>query len=90
MASIANTTGPGDLALQAKDDVMNLGSRLFHDRRGPIELYASRHLSGGEPRTSSPDTPIDTEKPEGILRHLESTTEGCRWLLERWNELAGL
>ena len=78
------------LRCNAKDDVMNLGSRLFHDRRGPIELYASRDYSGGEPRTSSPDTPTDPEKPAGIVRRLESTTEGCRWLLDRWRELREL
>jgi hypothetical protein len=88
---VASPTGPVALALQtaqqAKDDVRDLGSRLFHDRRGPIELYPSRDYTGAEPRTSAPDTPTDPENPARIVEQLESTTEGCRWLLARWREL---
>jgi hypothetical protein len=38
-------------------------------------------------RLAAPIHPDDPAHPERLLHRLESTTAGCRWLLERWVEL---
>jgi hypothetical protein len=41
----------------------------------------------GPNRIGMPSHPDDPDHPERLLRLLESSSAGCRWLLERWAEL---
>jgi hypothetical protein len=55
--------------------VHNLGSKLF--------------LNSGPESNHSVGSPRDDE-PAVIVRGLEESAEGCRWLLERWAELRNI
>jgi hypothetical protein len=83
-------TRPAADALRANLDAIALGRRLFHDRRGPIELYPSRDHDFKEPRTSWTGDAGDPDEPRKLVRQLEATLAGCRWLLDRWGELRGV
>jgi hypothetical protein len=74
------------------DDVCLLGARLFWDARGPMPLYPHRPCSSDDPmaRVSWPGIAHDPNLPAHLVRSLESTAEGCAWLLDRWAELCSL
>jgi hypothetical protein len=69
-----------------------LGARLFWDARGPMPLYPHRPCSSDDPmaRVSWPGIAHDPNLPAHLVRSLESTAEGCAWLLDRWAELCSL
>jgi hypothetical protein len=73
---------------QEWDQALDLGSRLFFDRQGPPQLYPNRRRSSKHSPTSADVRPGDPDQPARLLHRLESTASGCKWLLERWNELA--
>ncbi len=73
--------------VRAGKDVAGLGRRLLFDRRGPWQLFPSRDYENKQPRTSDSGEPVDPDQPVVIVRELESTPEGCGWLLDRWFEL---
>ncbi len=73
--------------VRAGKDVAGLGRRLLFDRRGPWQLFPSRDYEHKQPRTSDSGEPVDPDQPAVIVRELESTPEGCGWLLDRWFEL---
>ncbi len=65
-----------------------LGNRLFHDRMGPIELYATQDYLLEQKRTSwDHENPDDPDHPAILVRRLCETVAGCRWLLKSWSEL---
>ncbi len=65
-----------------------LGNRLFHDRMGPIELYATEDYLLQQKRTSwDHENPDDPDHPAILVRRLCATVAGCRWLLKSWSEL---
>jgi hypothetical protein len=75
-------------AVKERHDVTELGRRLFDDRRGDIRDYPHDNLATAfHDRTSRPAKPNDPADPEHILIDLESTSAGCRWLLEQWAKL---
>jgi hypothetical protein len=70
----------------ALDDVHLLGQRLLFDPAGPKSLRVDGAKSRGKlPPSSHPSA--DSDDPAVLVRRLESTEAGCRWLLERWHEL---
>jgi hypothetical protein len=47
-------------------------------------------LAMADKRTPADSRPPWDDDPEVLLRGLESSAEGCRWLLDRWAELRHL
>ncbi len=80
---------PGDPVARLAEDVLELGARLFHDRRGPNSLYPHWIGEFGELESISwnAKTPIDHDDPARLLLHLESSAMGCAWLLDQWDGL---
>jgi hypothetical protein len=76
-----------DLETTARSAALALGQRLFHDRKGIWKCYLDP-LAEYRPNyrdQSGPPGPL--EAPAELVAELESTHEGCRFLLERWREL---
>ena len=71
------------------DAVHELGKRLLGDRCGAAPLYGIPPEMFPEFKTSWPGTPVDPDDPVVLVRELESTGTGCRWLIARWEELNG-
>jgi hypothetical protein len=69
-----------------EDDVLNVGRRLFHDKQNRWRLYPDP-IAGTESTFTREQRPGDLDAPERLLRELESTYPGCRWLLDHWREL---
>jgi hypothetical protein len=63
------------LSEQRMNQVWDLGRKLLYDAGSPA-------LRG--------ERPPWVDNPASFLRGLETTAEGCRWLLERWGELRTL
>jgi hypothetical protein len=72
---------------QEQDEVLALGDRLLFDRVGPAQRYPTERLHGTAPYTSVAQQPGDPDLPCRLVNRLESTAAGCRWLLDRWNEV---
>ena len=71
-----------------ESEAESLGKRLFFDRRGPIATYPNgKYYDRGQKRTSSADVADDPDDPARLIKALQSTGPGCRWLLDRWAEL---
>jgi hypothetical protein len=74
-------------------EVDDLGRRLFKDRCGPLMLYPSptltdRHDFSRDPSTSFPAKgQDDPDRPSAIILCLQSTLQGCEWLLAEWAKL---
>ena len=68
-------------------EAATLGNRLFHDRHGAIELYASEDYDLTRPRTSWDENPDDPDHPAILVRRLSATVAGCQWLIKSWNKL---
>ena len=66
---------------------MRSGRRLFFDRRGAEANYGTREYLHKQPQTSWPGNADDPDRPSRLVRKLESSGAGCRWLLARWAEL---
>jgi hypothetical protein len=89
-ANCAVLTKPPADQLRKDLDAAEIGNRLFHDRRGPIELYPSRGYDFKQPRTSWEAVPNDPDDPEILVKRLTATVEGCRWLRTQWLKLRGI
>jgi hypothetical protein len=70
-----------------RDLVHELGSRLFHDRLGHRCLFGTRNALFTEVTTSWPAKAIDPDDPAVLVRKLELTGAGCRWLRDQWTLL---
>jgi hypothetical protein len=73
---------------RARDAAIALADRLFRDRHGLHQTHPNRQPSGPHPPLSGHGTPGDPDEPARLVLQLESTAAGCRWLLDRWKELA--
>ena len=77
-----------DRTNRAERDAILLGERLFRDRRGPTTLYGAGEISAGRnARTSWAGNGDDPDNPAVLVKDLEATAAGCRWMLDRWAEL---
>jgi hypothetical protein len=80
-----------DTARAEKNDqaqhALTLGARLFHDSQNHWQLYPDRLVRIGIVCTRKDKTPGGPDSPARLLKELESTHAGCRWLLDRWHEL---
>ncbi len=86
-ANAKSTQSDADLLREDVEAAM-LGNRLFHDRMGPIELYATEDYLLQQKRTSwDHENPDDPDHPAILVRRLCATVAGCRWLLKSWSEL---
>ena len=68
-----------------REQVEDLGRRLLPFPRQPVHTFvpdAWRDLD--RLKFTRPDDP---DVPERLLNRLETTADGCRWLLDRWAEL---
>ena len=71
------TAVPLEEARRRREEVAELGRRL-------MPVPSGDHAARPEPdRRAGPDDPDD---PARLLSRLESTGDGCRWLLDRWAE----
>ena len=78
-------TTRADLALSLEDDlVQQVGRRLLSDRRGHLALYAMKPFSPGEEQTSYSGEVDDPDEPAKLVKSLEATAGGCKWLLSHW------
>ena len=73
----------------AQDDerelVHELGKRLFFDRLGPTPLHGIRPAPSSKLTTSWNGKAVDPDDPAVLVRKLESTGTGCRWLVQQWS-----
>jgi hypothetical protein len=74
-------------ARREEDEADALGTRLLFDRRGAEANYGARGYLHKQPQTSWPGVADDPDRPSRLVRNLEATAAGCRWLLARWAEL---
>jgi hypothetical protein len=72
---------------EEQDEVLALGDRLLFDRLVAAQKYPTERPHGTAPYTSAAQQPGDTDLPCRLVNRLESTAAGCRWLLDRWNEV---
>jgi len=68
-------------------DVLALGDRLFYDSQGYWQLYPDPSLKDCPISQRTNEVPGSPDLPARLVNELESTYEGCRWLLNRWNDL---
>jgi hypothetical protein len=78
-----------DAARRANAKVRALGRRLFWDPRGSTALYGSTEYESilCREQTSWSGQIDDPNDPPRLLERLESTADGCLWLLGQWAEL---
>jgi len=72
---MAALRGPGEVSSQRLREVHDLGRKLFL-HPGPRTNGSSRSRGGDEPAV--------------IVRRLEQSAAGCRWMIERWAELLNI
>ena len=80
-----------------KKEVDDLGRRLFKDRCGPLMFYPSpadsteRFDFDRDPSTSFPAKGRDDpDRPSALILCLQSTLQGCEWLLAEWAKLKAI
>ncbi len=73
---------------RACDEVESLGARLFRDSLGSTELYGVEPYDFRGTRTSV--VLGDDDEPGRLVRRLEATLGGVRWLIAEWTSLASL
>jgi len=74
-------------AQRAEQEADALGERLFFDRGGPLPNQVKRDYDCSVPWTSWSGIADDPDSPKRLVKQLEYTGAGCRWLLDRWAEL---
>ncbi len=83
-ALIADSLGT-DTAEQRREEVADLGRRLLPPPRVPN--FVRRFGVWADLDRLAHRGPDDPDDPARLLLRLESTADGCRWLLDRWAEL---
>jgi len=69
-----------------EQDVLALGERLFFDSKDLWRFHPDP-VSMDCPRFPRKEVPGGPDTPARLVKELESTYAGCRWLLHRWEEL---
>src|SRR5271155_5354824 len=78
------------------EEVAELGRRLFKDRCGPLTFYPSPSFTERHDTTRNPSTSYsgrledDPDPPAILLLRLQSTLQGCEWLLSQWADLKSI
>jgi len=67
--------------------VLALGDRLLHDSQGYWQLFPDPSQKGSPMSHRTNEDPGGPDLPARLVNELESTYEGCRCLLEKWNDL---
>ncbi len=70
-----------------RHEVLSLGDRLFFDSQELWLIYPDPSIKYGAMSRRRNSVPGGPDLPSRLLAELESTLEGCRWLLERWSDL---
>jgi len=74
-------------AQRAEQEADALGERLFFDRGGPLPNQVKRDYDYYLPWTSWSGIADDPDSPHRLVKQLECTGAGVRFLLDRWAEL---
>ena len=77
---------PDEEDRRRREEVEDLGRRLLPAPRQPV---LTRHFGVliDLDRLALPEGPDDPNDPARLLNRLESSADGCRWMLDRWAEL---
>ena len=74
---------PDEEAQRRREEVEDLGRRLWPEPRVPNPItFLGVTIDLG--RLQTPTDPDDPNDPARLVARLESTAEGCRWLIDRW------
>jgi hypothetical protein len=74
--------------VREKEEAARLGRMLLDNSDGPLRASGpGRFLKRGEGEPGPPARD-ETREPAWLVNRLCSTESGCRWLLDRWTELA--
>ena len=74
-------------AATSADAAAAIGQRLFHDRRGATSLYPSLDYAPNQPQTSWSGLADEPDEPGRLVKRLEGSLAGCRWLRLAWSAL---
>jgi hypothetical protein len=80
-------------AVATKNEVLDLSTRLFKDRTGPLTAYPTiddERLQVDWRRQSTshdPKEPFDPDQPAALVIGLTATLQGCEWMLGEWARL---
>ncbi len=70
-------------------EIHQIGARLFFDPSGPTPLYGNPRTFGPKKKTSWNGEAVNPNDPAVLVRRLERSEAGCRWLKSCWEELLG-
>ena len=79
-----------------KQEVSDLGERLFTDRMGPTLFYPNPNLDERSEFNQKPSTSFagkqaeDPDRPTKLVLLLQSTLAGCEWMLGEWGRLKAI
>ncbi len=68
-------------------EIHQIGARLFFDPSGPTPLYGNPRTFGPKKKTSWNGEAVNPNDPAVLVRCLERSEAGCRWLKSCWEEL---
>ncbi len=71
-----------------QQDALALGDRLFFDSQDLWQLYPDQTMIGAPLSKRRNEVPGSPDLPVRLVNELESSYAGCRWLLDRWNDLS--
>ena len=71
-------------------EIHELGKRLFFDPSGATPLHGNRKIPTSEKKTSWSGQAVDPDDPWVLVKKMESSDQGCRWLRDQWAALLGL
>ncbi len=71
-----------------QQDALALGDRLFFDSQDLWQLYPDATMKGAPLSKRQNEVPGSPDLPARLVKELESSDAGCRWLLDRWNDLS--
>jgi len=79
--ALAEQFGP-----EQEQAALALGERLFFDSQNVWRFHPDP-MAMDVPRSQRKEVPGGPDTPVRLVKQLESTYAGCRWLLKRWDEL---
>ena len=79
-----------DAERREAETVFELGKRLYFNRIGPSETWGIGKFDSTMERISYSGVPVHPDDPDTLVRQLQSTPGGCRWMLAQFAELRAL